>query len=127
MDGTVVSNPLAWSSFELMAISLSDILATLQNGDHSHQRLEDASKSDLSTDGETFSAAARGSIGTVTLDASQALGFMPVTTSSGYVGYVPIYPVVERSVARSPRQPPAMGKRGACDMRSPRFFFEGMT
>jgi hypothetical protein len=31
-------------------------------------------------------------VGTVTFTSSQATGFFAVTTSSGFVGYVPIYP-----------------------------------
>ena len=74
-----------------MAISLSDILASLQNGTTAINGLTTASKHDLPAQWE-FSTAARGSLGAVTLDASQAIGFMPVTTSSGYVGYVALYP-----------------------------------
>ena len=74
-----------------MAISLSDILASLQNGATAVNSLSKQVAATFPRQG-TFSAAARGSLGGVTLDASQALGFMPVTTSSGYVGYVALYP-----------------------------------
>jgi hypothetical protein len=40
----------------------------------------------------SVSVAPRGSGGTITFTSSQAVAFMPVTTSSGFVGYVPIYP-----------------------------------
>ena len=90
MDGTTVSKPDC-VEFELMAISLSDILASLQNGVTAINGLRTQVRTTFPQRGE-FSTAARGSLGAVTLDASQAIGFMPVTTSSGFIGYVAIYP-----------------------------------
>jgi hypothetical protein len=76
---------------KLMAISLSDILASLQNGTTAINGLSKQVKTTFPQRGE-FSTAARGSLGAVTLNASQATGFIPVTTSSGFTGYVAIYP-----------------------------------
>ena len=59
-----------------MAISLSDILATIQNGVTALNGLSTQVKTTFPQRGE-FSTAARGSLGGVTLNASQALGFMP--------------------------------------------------
>jgi hypothetical protein len=74
-----------------MAISLGDVLASLQNGAVAVNGLTRQVRATFPQRGE-FSTAARGSLGAVTLNASQATGFMPVTTSSGYVGYVALYP-----------------------------------
>ena len=74
-----------------MAISLSDLLASLQNGAVAVNSLTRQAAKTFPQRGK-FSTVARGSLGTVTLDASAPVGFMAVTTSSGYTGYVPIYP-----------------------------------
>ena len=73
-----------------MAISLSDILASLQNGAVAINGLTTQVRATFPKRGE-FSAAARGSLGGVTLDASAPVGFFPVTTSSGFAGYVALY------------------------------------
>jgi hypothetical protein len=74
-----------------MAVSLSEILAALQNGVVAVNGL----KNQLATtfpQATTVSTAVRGSVGAVTFTSSQATGFMAVTTSSGFVGYVALYP-----------------------------------
>lgn len=76
---------------ELKDNELSDILSALQNGVTALNGLSTQVNTTFPQISE-FSTAARGSLGGVTLDASQAIGFMPVTTSSGYVGYVALYP-----------------------------------
>ncbi len=74
-----------------MAVSLSDILTTLQNGVNGINRL-------TQTIGDVFpglgavSTTARSTAGTfVSFNSSQATGFVPITTSSGAVGYVALY------------------------------------
>ncbi len=74
-----------------MAVSLADVLAALQNGVVAINNLAEQI-------GTTFpqatlvSTAARGSVGSVTFDSSQATGFLAVETSSGFTGYVALYP-----------------------------------
>lgn len=74
-----------------MAISLSDVLSALQHGAVAVNGLSQQVAITFPKMGE-FSAEPRGSLGGVTLDPSRAIGFMPVTTSSGYTGYVALYP-----------------------------------
>jgi hypothetical protein len=74
-----------------MAVSLSDILAALQNGVTALNGLRTQVRATFPQISE-FSAAARGSVGAITFTSSQSTGFMAVTTSSGFTGYVPIYP-----------------------------------
>jgi hypothetical protein len=74
-----------------MAISLSDILASLQNGATAVNGLSKQVRATFPQISD-FSAAARGSVGAVTFTSSQAIGFMPVTTSSGFTGYVALFP-----------------------------------
>jgi hypothetical protein len=72
-----------------MAISLSDILASLQNGAVAVNNLSRQVKTTFPQRGEFSNTVATGA---VSFDSSAAIGFIGVTTSSGYVGYVPIYP-----------------------------------
>jgi hypothetical protein len=74
-----------------MAVSLSDILSALQNGVTAINGLRTQVRATFPQISE-FSAAARGSVGAITFASSQSTGFMAVTTSSGFTGYVPIYP-----------------------------------
>jgi hypothetical protein len=74
-----------------MAGGLSDILAALQNGVVAINRVRQQVAATFPRMG-SVSVAPRGSGGTITFTSSQAVAFMPVTTSSGFVGYVPIYP-----------------------------------
>jgi hypothetical protein len=74
-----------------MAVSLGDIGATLQNAVPAINKLMRQFATTFPSISD-FSTALRGSLGTVTLDASAPVGFIAVTTSSGFVGYVPIYP-----------------------------------
>jgi hypothetical protein len=74
-----------------MAVSLGDISATLQNAVRSIHGLTRQIATTFPSISE-FSTAGRGSLGGVTLDASAPVGFIAVQTSSGLVGYVPIYP-----------------------------------
>lgn len=74
-----------------MAISLGDIHAAMLNGVDAINRL----RSQIATtfpQATTVSTAARGSVGTITFTSSQAVGFMAVETSSGFTGYVALYP-----------------------------------
>ncbi len=74
-----------------MAGSLSDILAALQNGVVAINQLS-TQLSETFPQATTVSTAARGSVGTITYTSSQATGFLAVTTSSGFTGYVALYP-----------------------------------
>lgn len=71
--------------------SLSDILVAIQDGVVAVGKLQQqiASAFPQST---SVSTASRGSVGTITFTSSQATGFLAVTTSSGFVGWVPLYP-----------------------------------
>jgi hypothetical protein len=72
-----------------MAISLSDILASLQNGVTAINGLSRQVATTFPQRG-TFSNTV--ATGAVDFDSSAAIGFMPVTTSSGFTGYVALYP-----------------------------------
>lgn len=74
-----------------MAVSLSEILSTLQNGVLALNKLTTQVNTTFPK-ATTFSTAARGSLGAVSLNSSRAIGFIPVTTSSGFTGYVALYP-----------------------------------
>lgn len=74
-----------------MAGPFGDIIATLQNGvvalNNVRKQLETTFPQAVAV-----STAARGSVGTITFTSSQATGFLAVTTSSGFTGYVALYP-----------------------------------
>lgn len=74
-----------------MAGSLSDILAAIQNGVVAINRLSDQ-LADTFPQATSVSTLARGSVGAVTFTSSQAIGFLAVETSSGFTGYVALYP-----------------------------------
>lgn len=74
-----------------MAGSLSDVVATLQGGVQAINRLRVQLES-FFPQVTSVSTAARGSLGTITFTSSQATAFLAVETSSGFIGYVPIYP-----------------------------------
>lgn len=74
-----------------MAASLSDVLAALQNGVVAINSLR-TQLAAVFPQATTVSTAARGSAGTITYDSSLATGFLAVTTSSGFTGYVALYP-----------------------------------
>lgn len=75
----------------LMAGDLSSILAALQNATTAINNLNRQLAATFPQSG-TVSVAARGSNGTVVYNSSLATGFLPVTTSSGVIGYVALYP-----------------------------------
>ncbi len=74
-----------------MAVGIADILAGIQNAVVAigHLRQQIASTFPQAT---LVSTAVRGSVGVVTFTSSQATGFLAVTTSSGFTGYVALYP-----------------------------------
>jgi len=74
-----------------MAGSISDLVATGQNMVQAvnNLRLQFASFFPQVT---STSTAARGSVGTITFTSSQAVSFLAVETSSGFIGYVALYP-----------------------------------
>ena len=74
-----------------MAVSLGDVLTTLQNAVRSVNRLTRQVSATFPHISE-FSTAARGSLGTVSFNSSAPIGFMAVTTSSGFTRYAAIYP-----------------------------------
>ena len=74
-----------------MASGLSDILLTLNNGVQALNNVRVALTS-FFPQATAVSTAARGSLGTITFTSSQATGFLAVTTSSGFTGYVALYP-----------------------------------
>ncbi len=74
-----------------MAVSLADILAALQNGTVAIGRLREQIASTF-PQATLVSTAVRGSVGTITFDSSQSTGFLAVRTSSGFTGYVALYP-----------------------------------
>jgi hypothetical protein len=73
-----------------MATGLSDILAALQNGvaavGYLRQQL-----GKIFPQSAVISSTAPG-VGELVFDSSQATGFLAVTTSSGFTGYVALYP-----------------------------------
>lgn len=74
-----------------MAGSLTDIQATLQTAVLAINRLT----KQLSTtfpQAASVSTAVRGTVGSITFTSSQTVGFLSVTTSSGFVGWVALYP-----------------------------------
>ncbi len=71
--------------------SFSSILATLQNAVVAINQLSEQI-GDTFPQATAVSTVARGSAGAVTFDSSQAIGFLAVTTSSGFTGYVALYP-----------------------------------
>jgi hypothetical protein len=73
-----------------MAASLNSILATLQNGVSAINGLRTRIATTFPQVGTVSSAA--GSVGAISFTSSQATGFLAVTTSSGAVGYVALYP-----------------------------------
>jgi hypothetical protein len=74
-----------------MVASLGSILATLQNGVTALNGLRTQVAATFPQI-RTVSSASRGSNGAITFDSSAAVGFIAVTTSSGAVGYVALYP-----------------------------------
>jgi hypothetical protein len=74
-----------------MAISLGDILSALQNGAVAVNGLSRQVATTFPQRG-AFSTAPSAAVGVVTFTSSQTIGFIPVTTSSGFTGYVPLYP-----------------------------------
>jgi hypothetical protein len=74
-----------------MAGSLTDIQATIQQAVIAINRLA-KQVSTTFPQASSASSAVRGSVGSVTFTSSQAIGFFPVTTSSGSVAYVALYP-----------------------------------
>lgn len=79
------------SGTQIMPSSLSDVIATLQNGVQALNNL----RVQLSTtfpQATSVSTAVRGTDGTITFNSSLATSFLAVTTSSGAVAYVALYP-----------------------------------
>ena len=74
-----------------MAGSISDLVATGQNAVQAINNLAQTFASFFPQVTST-STAVRGSDGTIVYNSSLATAFLAVTTSSGFVGYVPIYP-----------------------------------
>jgi hypothetical protein len=74
-----------------MAASLSDIVAALQNGVSAVNRLARQIARTFPGAGATVTSSAPG-VGDITFDSSLAVGFLAVTTSSGAVAYVALYP-----------------------------------
>lgn len=74
-----------------MAVSLADVMAAVQNGVVAINDLS-AALAAVFPQATTVSTAARGTVGTITYTSSQATGFLAVTTSSGFTGYVALYP-----------------------------------
>lgn len=74
-----------------MAGSISDLVATAQNAvvAINDLRLQLAATFPQAA---AVSTAARGSVGAITYDSSLATAFLAVTTSSGFTGYVALYP-----------------------------------
>ena len=73
-----------------MAISLSDILAALQHGVQAINGLRTQVRATFPHISE-FSITPP-SAGGVSFASSQATAFMPITTSSGFTGYVALFP-----------------------------------
>jgi hypothetical protein len=69
--------------------SLSDILASLQNGVTGINNL--AATLARVIPGATALSSAVPPVGTITFTSSQATGFISVVTSSGYSGKIPVY------------------------------------
>lgn len=74
-----------------MAGNISDLIATLQNGVTAIYKLQQQLAATF-PQATLVSTAARGSVGSITFSSSQAVGFLSVTTSSGFAGWVAIYP-----------------------------------
>ena len=74
-----------------MALGLSDILSSLQQGVQAINNLR-TTISTIFPQLTATSTSAPVAAGTVTFTSSQASYFMLVTTSSGFTGKVPIYP-----------------------------------
>jgi hypothetical protein len=73
-----------------MATSLSEIFAALQNSVVAINRVRQQVAATFPRMGTVTSSAP--AVGAVTFTSSQATGFLSVTTSSGYVGWIPTYP-----------------------------------
>lgn len=74
-----------------MAGSISDLVATGQNMIQAINNLR-VQLSNTFPQATAVSTMARGSVGTITFTSSQSTGFLAVTTSSGFTGYVALYP-----------------------------------
>jgi hypothetical protein len=74
-----------------MAPGLGDVLITLQNGVTAIYTLRQQLRQAF-PQATLVSTAVRDSTGTILFDPTLAVGFMSVTTSSGFVGWVPVYP-----------------------------------
>jgi hypothetical protein len=73
-----------------MATSLSDVMASGQNAVRAINGLR-AQFASFFPQVTSTSTAVRGSVGAITFDSSLAVSFIAVTTSSGFVGWVPVY------------------------------------
>lgn len=71
--------------------SISVLVATAQNAVNALYALQRQLQTTF-PQATAVSTAVRGSVGTITFDSSQATGFLAVTTSSGFTGYVALYP-----------------------------------
>lgn len=71
-----------------MAGSLTDLLSAMQNGVTAINTLNTSLKSFFP---QATSVSTSVTAGTITFTSSQAVGFLSVTTSSGYVVKVPVY------------------------------------
>lgn len=72
--------------------SLSDILASLQNGVVAINNLRTQLSTTFPQASAVSTEARAAAVGPVNFSSSSALGFLAVTTSSGFVGYVALYP-----------------------------------
>jgi hypothetical protein len=74
-----------------MAVSVGDIFSALQNGTQAVNGLTKQVRAIFPLAAE-LSVSARSTIGAVTFDSSAAVGLIAVTTSSGFIGWIPFYP-----------------------------------
>lgn len=75
-----------------MAFGIGDLLQTMQQGVVGINALTAQIKATFTTV-TTTSTTAPSSVGSVTFTSSEAVMFQVVTTSSGYIGKMPIYPL----------------------------------
>ncbi len=75
-----------------MAGSLSDILAALQNGVIAINNLRTQVSTTFPQASSVSTGARAAAVLPVNFDSSSAVSFLAVTTSSGFTGYVALYP-----------------------------------
>ena len=71
--------------------SLSDLLSALQNGVVAINGVN-KTLGEIFPGATAISTVALSSAGGLTFSSSQAVGFISITTSSGYQGQIPVYP-----------------------------------